>query len=196
MHFLAFQTSHHRVSNWVTDVQNQQFPIYQPTMPPVTTDAENMYQRSGASGMSLQSQQHLSSAVSLNQSQRASQQRSSGARYPKADQSSKLNQSVPVQQSGGNQPKAGYVIIYTFPSAKTGGTDMPYLIKVDDLSYPRRLTLKDVKDRCPKRGEPYRYFFKNIYEGIEVFEEVHEDTAAVPMLGGMKIFVECRGADC
>ena len=63
----------------MTDVQNQQFPIYQPTMPPVTTDAENMYQRTGASGMSLQSQQHLSSAVSLNQSQRASQQRS-GAR--------------------------------------------------------------------------------------------------------------------
>ena len=173
----SFQTSHHRVSNWVTDVQNQQFPIYQPTMPLPTTDTENPYQRSGASGMSLQSQHNLSSAVSL---QRA--QRPSGARYPK--EQSKLNQSVPIQPSGGQK-----AVIYHFP-----GTEMPYLIKLDDMSY-RRLTLKDVKDRNPKKGPQYRYFFKTIFEGFEVFEEVHVDTAEVPMLTD-KIVVECRGADC
>ena len=157
-------------------------------MPPATTDTENMYQRSGASGMSLQSQQHLSSAVSLHQMSKMSQ-RSRAQVYPK--EQSKLNQSVPTPQQSGQKA----VIIYTFPSASTKEM-MPYLIKVDDHSYPRRLSLKDVKELCPRKGQQYRYFFKTAFEGVEVFEEIHDDAAAVPMLGGQKIVVECRGSDC
>ena len=81
-------------------------------------------------------------------------------------------------------------VIYYFPSASI--VEIPYLIKVDDL----RLSLKDVKDLSPRKGQQYRYFFKTAFEGVEVFEEIHDDAAAVPMLGGQKIFVECRGYDC
>ena len=101
-----------------------------------------------------------------------------------------MNQSLPTPQQSGQKA----AIIYTFPSAST--KEMPYLIKVDDHSYPRRLSLKDVKDLCPRKGQQYRYFFKTAFEGVEVFEEIHDDAAAVPMLGGQKIFVECRGSDC
>ena len=188
MYRSSFQTSHHRVSNWVTDVQNQQFPIYQPTMPPTSTGTESMYQRSGASGTSIQSQHNLSSAVSLNQSYQMSKtSQRSGARFPK--EQSKLNQSVPVtQQSGQN---GGAIIIYTFPSTKEEMM-LPYMIMVDQY----HLSLKDVKDRCPRKGQQYRYFFKTAFEGYEVFEEIHDDAAAVPMFGGLKIVVECRGSDC
>ena len=100
-----------------------------------------------------------------------------------------LNQSVPVtQQSGQN---TGARIIYTFPSTKEKET-FPYMIKVDQY----HLTLKDVKDRCPRKGQQYRYFFKTAFEGYEVFEEIHDDAAAVPMFNGLKIVVECRGSNC
>ena len=99
------------------------------------------------------------------------------------------------QQSG---QKADAIIIYTFPNTKDKDemVEMPYLIKIHDLSYPRCLTLKDVKDRCPRNVQQYRYFFKTAFGGVEVFEEIHDDTAEVPMRGGRNIFVECRDSDC
>ena len=86
---------------------------------------------------------------------------------------------------------AGATIFYTFPSTKEKET-LPYMIKLDQYHF----SLKDVKDRCPRKGQQYRYFFKTAFEGYEVFEEIHDDAAAVPMFGGLKIVVECRGSDC
>ena len=102
-----------------------------------------------------------------------------------------MNQSLPTPQQSGQKA----VIFYTFPTV-AATKEMPYLVKVDDHSYPRRLSLKDVKELCPRKNQPFSYFFKTTFEGVEVFEEIHDDAAAVPMLGGQKIVVECRGSDC
>ena len=142
-----------------------------------------MYPRSGASGTSSIPQHHLSSAVSLHMSM---SQRSSSTRYP--NEQSKLNQSVPVPGQ-----KSDVNIIYTFPDT-SNNQKMPYLIKIDDCTGP--LTLKDVKDRCPRKGQQYRYFFKTSFDGMEVFEEKIDDLANVPFFNGCKIFVECRGSEC
>ena len=110
----------------------------------------------------------------------------SSTRYP--NEQSKLNQSVPVPGQ-----KSDVNIIYTFPDP-SNKERMPYLIKIDDCAGP--LTLKEVKDRCPRKGQQYRYFFKTSYDGMDVFEEKIDDLANVPFFNGCKIFVECRGSEC
>ena len=67
-------------------------------------------------------------------------------------------------------------------------TSTPYLIKIYDRSHRRRLTLKDIKDRCPRKDQQYyRYFFKTASEGVEVYKEMEDDTAVVPMHISRKI---------
>ena len=101
-----------------------------------------------------------------------------------------LNRRVPVPRYQLSGQKMD--IIYTFP-----GEGLPYFIKVnqdiqDYQGYQCPLTLKDVKEIMPRKylGTQYRFFFKTASEGFEVFVEVHDDVAEVPMLG-RKIVVEC-----
>ena len=73
---------------------------------------------------------------------------------------------------------------FHFPKTETN----IYLIKIDDRSLQRRLTLKDIKDRCPRKDQQYyRYFFKTASEGVEVYKEMEDDTAVVPMHISRKI---------
>jgi hypothetical protein len=60
-----------------------------------------------------------------------------------------------------------------------------------------RVTLKDVKDKCPKRVSmsEFRYFFRMELEEMEVLQKEDDDSAEVPLLGS-KVVVECRGPEC
>lgn len=95
-----------------------------------------------------------------------------------------LNRTVPVQPMPGYQLSGQKTyIFYTFPDHQIWDHGVPWITSVDDLSYPRPLTLKDVMERRPPKGQQYRFFFKTASEDCEVFVEVHADGAEVPMLG-------------
>ena len=73
---------------------------------------------------------------------------------------------------------------FHFPMTQT----YPRLIKIYDRSLQRRLKLKDIKDRCLRKDQQYRYYFKTASEGVEVYKELQDDTAVVPMHISRKIF--------
>ncbi|TRY80510.1 hypothetical protein TCAL_10723 [Tigriopus californicus] len=81
--------------------------------------------------------------------------------------------------------ESGMVIqmIYTFPQNKD---DLPYMTRTDS----NVITLKDVKDMCPKKGQ-YRYFFKTAIDDMTVYQEEYDDNSQVPLLSG-KVVVECH----
>ena len=90
-------------------------------------------------------------------------------------------------------PNVALKLIYTFPEDKSG---TPYLVPLDELPCTYRLTLQEVKDQCPRKGQQYRYFFKTLDHGMKVFKEESSNAAAVPMLDSRTIFIECRIPGC
>ena len=81
-------------------------------------------------------------------------------------------------------------LIYSFPDDKKV---TPYLVGLDLPHHGYHPTLEDVKKQCPRKGQLYRYFFKTVIHGMEVLKEECSNTAAVPMLNGSGLFIECRG---
>jgi hypothetical protein len=144
------------------------------------------------SGMSG-SQQYLSSANTLNHSMmKTTSPRSSGRSM------NMHNQSMPQQQQQQHMSRSdgfgaarpdNVVLMYQFPDSKDKEA-LPYMVRVQK----RTVTLLDVKEKCPKKGIEFRYYFKMRFEEFLVLHEETDDSAEVPTLDG-KVIIECRGPE-
>ena len=82
--------------------------------------------------------------------------------------------------------------MYSFPQEKE---DTPYRIRIPtDVKFgPRNdVTLSQIKEHMPKKGNNYRFYFKCIdSDGSAYFDEETNENAFVPKFGD-KIIVQCR----
>ena len=80
------------------------------------------------------------------------------------------------------------IAMYSYPQEKE---DSQYKIKIPIFGPANTVTLHMVKEKMPKKGNNYRFYFKSKEDGIECKEEVTDNSAHVPTIDG-KIVVECR----
>lgn len=213
----AFPSTNDRVVDWLSSLNNsssfsnpsamanQQWPTGDNDQrshktPSVGASRGTLKTSPRSSGRSS-SKMRAKSSDRLNQSQppmMASGGSNSGSGYPMAPPNTNKmisnNPRMMMMMQQQQQPKAphssglsdsGMVIqmIYTFPQNKD---DLPYMTRTDSTV----ITLKDVKDMCPKKGQ-YRYFFKTAIDDMVVYQEEYDDNSQVPLLGG-KVVVECH----